>query len=593
MAKLLDKITSGINTVGNKIAEANKTLANGNVEIPNTTGTDLQAEVQRNNEVNRVSTPSYSASTPSYSETTPSTNAGNNVNSYLQGTQTNQPTIQNNQPIQSTSVSVRTPSDFYDSTVQGYMNEYQEGERINDYQARINALTALDQYRVENGYDPIYSDTIYQLTNERTNKIKRYIADYDNRIAEAYNNGDYELAQQLGQELIAYKNMTNYDDGVQRYDPRDVTEYIQHLEYRSDYDSIINGIMNELLTMRFTYNPSEDEALIRAQQYAANTAYESMNQRGILNSTMTAQIVTATIANLIPTYEKMAREEFYDNVERLYSMANFVIDLDDRAYKRWQENTERNLAYYQALKDEADYQWDRVNQLGYIDNWASVVLGVAPGSLSPSARQSIQEQKNKIEQENIKLATDIALAQAKAQLDLETYAQKQAIQTQNYETKKAIDAYYKNSGSTKTYTGELNATSLKKQLDIMAQNGASDEELIEFADENAKTRNDFAQAISGGEYYDGWTISEADKILGRSTGTRVEKAIEEIEAEIENVSNATGYSQLGLLKGVHPNIYNKFENAATDVKGEIIADYYKNSDLTEDEFQEILDYFGF
>jgi hypothetical protein len=572
--ELLGKITSGINNVGNKIKEANQALANGNVQQPNTTGTELQYEVQNNNQANQAAMPTYKATTV---ETQP-------VQQTEQNQQMNTPIASQNidQYIKPSSVSAKVPSDLYDSTVQGYMNDFQEGVRINDYQAQINALTALDQYRVSNGYEPIYSNTIYQLTNERTNKIKRNITDLDSQIAEAYNNGDMELAQQLGQELVNYKKMTNFNDTPDRYDPRDVAEYIQHLEYRSDYDQVINGIMNELLTTRFTYNPSEDEALIRAQQYAANTAYESMNARGILNSTMTAQIVTNTIASLIPTYEKMAREEFYDNVERLYSMANFVIDLDDRAYKRWQENTERNLAYYEALKDEASYQWDRVNQMGYVDNWASVVLGVAPGSLSPSARQAIQAQKDKIEQENVKLATDIALAQVKSQLDLETYAAKQAIQTQNYGTKKAIDAYYKNSGSTKTYTGELNATSLKKQLDIMAQDLDLETEegkieLLKFASDNAKTRNDFAQAISGGDYYDGWTLAEADEILEKSApkGTDLSNAIEDITYAIQDDDTARGYS-----------------DQATERKGKIIFDYYNQSDLTEDELQEILNYFN-
>ena len=417
MAKLIDKLTNGIGAIGNAIKNANETLANGNVQQPNTKGTELQYEVQQNNEANKAAMQPYEAQTPprviqkNYKEDTPEPQTVQNAQGYTQPS----------------SVSAETPSDFYDSTVESYLKDYRFGIQDNDFQAQINALTAIDNYREQNGYAPIYSDTIYQLTNERTNKIKRYIDDYNNRIIEAYNSGNVELANQINQELNEYKKMVGYNDTTSvatvsneltsdmnldnprgRYDPGEVADYIQKLEYRSDYDQIINGIMNELLTARFTYNPSEDEALIRAQQYAANTAYESMNQRGILNSTMTAQIVTATIANLIPTYEKMAREEFYDNVERLYSMANFVIDLDDRAYKRWQENTERNLAYYQALKDEADYQWDRVNQLGYVDNWASVVLGVAPGTLSPSARQAIQEQKDKIEQENIKLATDIA-----------------------------------------------------------------------------------------------------------------------------------------------------------------------------------------
>ena len=528
------------------------TVDNPYLETPNTTGTELQAQVKANNQ-NYVQPNQVQGTTNPTQPTKKTESAWKPAQNTTQNTTQNVQTVQNVQPSQS--VVVRMPSDFTDDTVRGYMNEYQNGVSINDYQAQINALTALDQYRVENGYEPIYTSTIFDLNNKRNAKMETNIKDYDNRIAQAYNSGDYELAQQLGQELLDYKAMTGYKDNYKRYDPRDVADYVINNEYRSNYDSIINGIVSELLTARFTYNPAEDEALLKAQEYAVNTAYESMNARGILNSSMTAQIVTKTIASLQPTYEKMARDEFYDNLNRLQSMASYIIDLDDRQYKRWQDNTQRNLQWFQILKDEVDVQWDKVNKMGYVDNWASVVLGVAPGTLSPATRQMIQEQQAKVDAETNKLMTDLALAQAKAELDLDTYATKQAISSQydldsyatkqaissqydlsnysakqaissqydvsTYAAKKAIDSQY-GTGSTKdlTFNGSLNATALKGQLERMAQNIDADTEdgakkLIDYAYKNAKTHSDFVQAISGGDYYDGWTESEALNILNK------------------------------------------------------------------------------
>ena len=117
---------------------------------------------------------------------------------------------------------------------------------------------------------------------------------------------------------------------------------------------------------------------MKAQQYATNVVYESMNAKGILDSTMTAQMVTKTVNELIPVYQKMAKEEFYENIERLQTMANFIIKLDDRDYSRWSDEVSRQLQAYEAKRKVISDEWDRVNQMGYVDNTASVLLGVAP-----------------------------------------------------------------------------------------------------------------------------------------------------------------------------------------------------------------------
>ena len=78
------------------------------------------------------------------------------------------------QPIQNQSnIAVKIPSDLYDQTVQGYLNEYNKGKEINDYQAQINALNAIDQYRTSQGYAPIYTSNVYELMNQRTENMKQ------------------------------------------------------------------------------------------------------------------------------------------------------------------------------------------------------------------------------------------------------------------------------------------------------------------------------------------------------------------------------------------------------------------------------------
>ena len=76
---------------------------------------------------------------------------------------------------QTTGVAVQVPSDFNDATVQGYLDEYQKGVDANDYKAQINALNAIDKYRKANGYDSIYSQNIYELTNQRNAKIQNQL----------------------------------------------------------------------------------------------------------------------------------------------------------------------------------------------------------------------------------------------------------------------------------------------------------------------------------------------------------------------------------------------------------------------------------
>ena len=482
-----------------------KIIENADVETPNTSN----SEVKMTSGI--VQPKSYNYAQTGAIGVTANTQTTQNGNQNTQtNTQNNQVALGTPEVMQPTgnTIAIRQPSDFNDATVQGYLDSYNYGVSINDYQAQINALTALDKYRVENGYNALYTADIYELNNLRNQKIKGIIQNYENQIATYMNAGDYANAELAGQELQKYKTSVNYKDPV-----NNSATYLSNMEYKSDYDAVINGIVNELLMMRFTYDPSDDEALMKAQEHAINTAYESMNAKGILDSTMTAQVVTSTIANLQSVYEKMAREEFYDNLNRLQSMATFVIGLEDKQYERWLSNVQLNLEYYQAEKDEIAYQWDRVNTMGYVDNEASVVLGVPVGMLSPAKRQAIEEAEAEARKKYNELYTALALAEAQAKLELETYIQKkqaeQAIEDGTYGENDeqgsdtgTIDSKYK-------FTGKLSATALKGQLSLMYDEMADDKEMLELARDNAKNYDAYVQAIES----IGYTIASANEIL--------------------------------------------------------------------------------
>lgn len=469
--------------------------------------------------------------------------------------QTQQNQVQQNQNVAQLqyqqyrpNTAIKIPSDLYDVTVEGYLNEYRKGQETNDFQAQINALNAIDSYRTSQGYAPIYSSNVYELINQRTEKIKNAIREYETDMANAMYSGNEALAQQIGQQMEDYKKSVNYQETMDN-----ASNYLANIEYKSTYDTIMNNIINELLTSRFTYDPNDDQALLKAQKYATNTVYESMNAKGILDSTMTAQIVTKTVNDLIPVYEKMAKEDFYQNVERLQSMANLVMNLDEVQYNRWKYNVQTKLDYYSAKKDEIDYQWDRVNKLGYVDNEASIVLGVAPGTMSPSTREAIQEAEREAQSQYDKLYSDIKLAEAKANIEANLY-----------QTKKSIDNQYGGTNKTSnkdssTIYNNVSDSDKKKIIKTKYNNGEISElEAIE------EIYNNFESSKVGGVLSD---------ILGMSEKVAKERLI-------------NGYANE--LVGSALDTYGEITKENVDYFDKYAVDLYNAGEIDEATLEEML-----
>lgn len=197
---------------------------------------------------------------------------------------------------------------------------------------------------------------------------------------------------------------SQYQQNIPQFTP--ITIDTNTTEYKSQYANAINQMANQILNMRFNYNPNEDDLLKQATRYATQNTFESMNAKGILNSSLTGERVAKVVGELIPTYEKMSREEFESNFNMLMNTAQFIMNLDESQYTRWendrQQKWKEQQAEYQKAQDAIKNAWERVDELGYVDNNASITLGVKVGTLSKDAREAKEQREWELEEWNRK-----------------------------------------------------------------------------------------------------------------------------------------------------------------------------------------------
>lgn len=222
--------------------------------------------------------------------------------------------------------------------------------------------------------------------------------------------------------------------------------------YQSAYSNTINSLISEVITQLetgFQYDPTQDGALKVASEYAANTTMQSLAGSGVLNSSATAERVARVVSELVPQYEQLAYTRWTDYIGQLSDTAQLVMNYDTQQFEYWKDAKDREFQNkqfeYQKQQDALENAWKRVDELGYVDNNASAILGVPVGTLSGEARLAKEQQEFELakmrEQAQIEYENNKALYQLKNELDKDQ--QKYA-----YE----LESQY---GSTKTSTTDL------------------------------------------------------------------------------------------------------------------------------------------
>ena len=222
-------------------------------------------------------------------------------------------------------------------------------------------------------------------------------------------------------------------------------------DYAAKYAPELESLVKDVLSRQFNYDPANDAQFQKAAQELTRNVMESMNARGILNSTITQNQVQQGIANMMPDYENLARQRFQDEGKVLMSQVDMLLGLDEMGYNRYQDEGKRyaealdvvmqmdNEQYdrwkdaytqrYNLAKDKIEAEqtalenkrkavedaWDRVNELGYVDNAAAIILGVEPGTLSKSAREYYRKRADELADSATKQQQQLDLIEAEYQ----------------------------------------------------------------------------------------------------------------------------------------------------------------------------------
>jgi hypothetical protein len=289
----------------------------------------------------------------------------------------------------------------------------------------------------------------------------------------------YKTAQQKINDPYTYQSA--FEEEIQN--ALDEIKNFQAYQTPQETLDLINKLV-QTAQEKFSYNPAEDSALIIAQKEAERQVREGSAGRGMLYSSGTMETATRKMAELIPQFEQAAYNRFQAEQNRVINVMNAVmqwdqmqadqnmdqftmitnkfnslIDLDARGLEQFkvaldQRNADRQyeLELQQFELDrraqEIEQAWATVNQIGYVDEKYSAILGVPVGTKAAWLQQVQMEQQNAIElqrqqqayeseQATKQAAIDRQLVEYKAQLDAAN-AEKLQAQENDYNRKLAL-----------------------------------------------------------------------------------------------------------------------------------------------------------
>lgn len=276
-----------------------------------------------------------------------------------------------------------------------------------------------------------------------------------------------------------YEYTSEYEDEIQS-----ALQEIQDFEvYQTPEETLsqINALMQSAQE-KFSYDPTQDSALKTAQKEAERVVRESSGSRGLLYSSGTVSQAAKKAGELIPTYEQQAYSRWSDQKTRDLNLMQTIMDwdemqsqrnvdqlnliktkfdtimsMDTRSLEKFkvlldQRNADRQAALeleslnIEMRQSELDLAWKRTEALGYVDQEASIILGVPVGTKAQWVQQLVQQNQYELQQLAKNNEYQVALQQNQANIErsLTEYkaaldeASQQRILAQQYSNDKAL-----------------------------------------------------------------------------------------------------------------------------------------------------------
>ena len=444
--------------------------------------------------------------------------------------------------------------------VQKYITDYSTALANQDLNGQINALIELDKYTVSQGGVPQYSEVIGNLQKQNTEQVTNTVNEYAMQIAEATRTGNTALANGLQQELASFKQQNDYASVLQNRKAEIETEY--SFAYMQGINDITNGILSLLGQYgNFQYDPYSDPALQMAQGYAVSSIKEQMNSTGMYYSSMTQSAITRAINELIPVYEQMAKDEILQNINLLQSTASYLLNLEQAQFDMWASQIELQMLKNQERREEIQHAWDRVNNLGYVDNEASLILGVDVGTLSPEIRKAIMAEEAELRKIDYQYKIDKKLEAYKKDLEIEKAQAEYNLATYGTTDKELIES---GAVTGKPLAGTVTSIdTLKNTAKASAEQGVSKYDIFMEIKSMAKTEDVALNAIKQAKDVNGEYIFDTAFI--NDNGLDVYETLLELEA-------VTKDSGIGYASGIMGEVVK--QGTLTDEQAEIILTKY-------------------
>lgn len=417
--------------------------------------------------------------------------------------------------------------------LQGQINALVRASRLTgqDYSAEIENLTKQRQQKIQ-GMD----DSYLQRINDAKQKVANAKAMADISGKEADKQAYYQALDELNTlqgEQNTWRNAVGYQDAMRDMYNQEIQDL--QIDYEDTWLKSVKAFGDQLVQMipalmNFQYDPMQDSNLMRAQSMVEARMRNNAAATGMYYSSTTQYAIAQAIGELIPVYQKMAREEAIENFKLLQSTASFLMDLEEQQFNMWKSQIQMKWAANDEKRKAVDQAVQNANARGYYTNEEAALLGVAPGAESQAARERALDKQEQIEKEARNLKQSMALAKYNAELEAQLTEEKAKI-TAKYTTNNTPN----NTNPATKYMGMTPAQWKTYAKDYVANGGdiGKIEEELENSGFSEAQINSIIEGAKGKETTsivneDGTINWEGDTFPGTMTSSKLQEEIEQV-----------------------------------------------------------------
>jgi len=216
-------------------------------------------------------------------------------------------------------------------------------------------------------------------------------------------------------------------------------------QYRQKMENIL-GRLEQRLTQpvditQSPYYKANLEAAQQAADLASRRAMEELNRRGILSSTITgdriAQIQQQYMTQILPQVMEQAYGIRQGEVRNLLDLLGAYSGLEQQQYERQIAEQQMQI---EAEETQIKRAWDRVKNLGYVDNLASIALGIPVGTPSFEAQKAVDDRLARLKLARENNAAAMARVRASSEAAMQRLLQQQAFEREqpDYQVKQNL-----------------------------------------------------------------------------------------------------------------------------------------------------------